>query len=212
MAGDEITKMAIRKMDSSDNFLYDYEINCTEINNPLVYPPCPSNPNVHARNTPICWTGNMSCTPGTWVRAEVGTSGTAQAPKTDPSYIHPTETYKWKVIGVPVPPHAPARAHPPVLARGGRRRSCRPFRPFSLPPRAFAGGALFPSLRLSLPPLWSPMVTLPTFATLAQPKTKTTSTAGWGQTEGVTTATTRSRARGVQSRLSPKARTHQVII
>ena len=87
--------MAIRRSDASGNFFYDYELNCSHIDDPLVYPPCPEFENIHSRQSPICFGANMSCTPGAWVRAEVGVDLAVDAPY----YIEPTQTYKWKVIG-----------------------------------------------------------------------------------------------------------------
>ena len=115
-AGAPLKQMAIRRMSAAGNTQYDYVVNCTDITDTQIYPPCPQNDEIDKRVSPICWGANMSCTPGTYVYAEVGVDA-VDGGLDEPYYITPTDNYTWKVIGEllrePLPPPVPAPVLPP---------------------------------------------------------------------------------------------------
>eukprot|EP00966_Prymnesium_polylepis_P323414 7379615-Prymnesium_polylepis.1 len=91
--GDGIQIMAIRKMSAAGAFLYDYQLNCSQLTDLNTYPACPVA--TAPRREPLCFDqASMSCTPGETVRVELGSDLFSE----QPWYLTPTETYTWKAI------------------------------------------------------------------------------------------------------------------
>lgn len=89
--GEPITQLVLRRSLSDGSQAYDYVLDC-------------ANATSFACGDAIalCWS-SLSCTPGARVAFTVGSTVGAG----NPSYVRPTSTYAWKVIGAP-PPAAPA--------------------------------------------------------------------------------------------------------